>query len=73
MSAKTVNINVAITESDYEELKSFAQFQGESITEMILDSIRERIELWEDIRDIKARENEPTSTWEEVQRRLNLL
>ena len=70
--AKTINMNIQISEKDYEEIRMFAEHEGESITDLILGAIRDQIELWEDIRDIKARENEPTSTLEEVMQRLGL-
>ena len=73
MATKTKNMNIRITESEYEEIKSFANFQGESISELVLNAIRERMELWEDMRDIEARKNEPSSSWEDVQKRLGLL
>ena len=73
MLTKTKNMNIRITESEYEEIKSFADFQGESISELVLNAIRERMELWEDMRDIEARKNESTSSWEDVQKRLGLL
>jgi len=73
MMAKTKNMNIRITESEYEEIKSFADFHGESISELVLNAIRERMELWEDIKDIEARKDEPTSSWEDVQKRLGLL
>ena len=72
MLTKTKNMNIQITESEYEKIKSFAEFQGESISELVLNAIREQMELWEDIRDIKAREGEPTSTLAEVKQRLGL-
>ena len=70
--ARTMSISVSIPEEDYEEIRMFAEHEGESISDVILNSIREQLELWEDIRDIKARENEPTSTLEEVMERLGL-
>ena len=69
---KTKNMNIRISESEYEKIKSFADFQGESISELVLNAIRERIELWEDLRDIKTRKDEPASTLAEVKERLGL-
>jgi uncharacterized protein (DUF1778 family) len=73
MVAKTKNMNIRIAESEYEEIKSFADFQGESISELVLNAIRERMELWEDMRDIETRKNEPASSWDDVQKRLGML
>jgi len=70
---KTKNMNIRIAESEYETIKLFADFQGESVSELVLSAIRERIELWEDLRDIESREDEPTESWEEIQKRLGLL
>lgn len=69
---KAKNMNIRISEKEYEEIKSFADFQGETISELVLNAIRERMELWEDIRDIEARKDEPTSTLAEVKERLGL-
>ena len=69
---KTKNMNIRITESEYEEIKSFADFQGASISELVLNAIREQMELWEDIRDIAARKDEPTSSLAEVKQRLGI-
>ena len=68
-----VNMNIEITNDAYEEIKSFADFQGESISELLLSAVRERMELWEDIRDIEARKDEPSSPLADVKKRLGIV
>ncbi|MCL2048561.1 MAG: type II toxin-antitoxin system VapB family antitoxin [Defluviitaleaceae bacterium] len=69
---KTKSMSINISESEYEEIKSFADFQGESISDLVLNAVREQMELWEDLKDIAERKDEPTSSLAEVRKRLGL-
>ena len=76
--AKTKNMNIRIEESEYEVIRQFADFNGKSISALILDTIWEQIEYWEDMEAIAEYEREKengtleTSSWEEVKERLGL-
>jgi len=78
MPAKTKHINIRITENDYSAIKRFADFNGKSISAMMLDAVREQIEYWEDLRDIEEYEKEKengtlvTYTMQEVKESLGL-
>jgi uncharacterized protein (DUF1778 family) len=43
-------LNVETTSEQYEEIKSFAAFNGQSISSFVLSAVFEKIEDWEDIR-----------------------
>ena len=58
MLAKTKHMNIRIAESDYEKIKQFADFNGKSISALMLDSIWEQIEYQEDLADIVEYEKE---------------
>jgi len=72
MLAKDMNIRVS--EQEYEVIKAFADSNGETISSLILNTIREKIEDWEDIRDAEEvlSRNEPVYSWEDVKRRAGL-
>ena len=78
MLAKTKHMNIQINESDYYKIKQFADFNGKSISALLLESVWERIELQEDLEDIleyereKANGNLETTSWEGIRKRLNL-
>ena len=82
MVAKTkhmdMNIQVTVTESDYEAIKQFADFNGKSISALVLDAIWEQIEYWEDLKAIEEYEEEKangtlvTYSMQEVKERLGL-
>ena len=73
---KTKSIQIRIAEKELEELKAFAEFYGESLSEIMLAAVRERMELWEDLKDIQAYQKEKekgtleTSTMQEIKERL---
>ena len=56
--AKTKNMNIRIAESEYEVIRQFADFNGKSISALILDTIWEQIEYWEDMKAIAEYERE---------------
>ena len=75
---KTKNMNIRIAESEYETIRQFADFNGKSISALVLDTIWEQIEYWEDMKAVAEYEQEKangtleTSSWEEVKARLEL-
>jgi len=72
--AKNTTLNVRISEDEYSSLKAFADFHGQTMTSLVLNTIREMMEDWEDVRDAEdvIFKNEPSVTWEEVQRKAGL-
>jgi len=58
MLAKTKHMNIRVAESDYEKIKQFADFNGKSISALMLDAIWEQIEHQEDLADIAEYERE---------------
>jgi len=59
------------------ELKFYAQEEGKTVTDMIMEGIRLLLEDFEDIRDYERgmaalANGEPTTSWEDVQRELGL-
>ena len=75
---KTKNMNIRIAEKEYETIKQFADFNGKSISALMLDAIWEQIEYWEDMKAIAEYEKEKengtlvTYSWEDVKRELGL-
>ena len=78
MLTKTKNMNIRISEDEYEHIKKFADFHGKTISALILDAVREQIEYWEDLKDIEEYEREKengtlvTYSMREVKERLGL-
>ena len=71
---KNMTLNIRISEQEYSTVKSFADFQGETMSGLILNTIRRMMEDWEDVRDaeeILAR-NEPTVSWKDVKKEVGL-
>ncbi|MDR2611203.1 MAG: DUF6290 family protein [Clostridiales Family XIII bacterium] len=58
MAPKTKVINIRATENEYEQIQKFAAFQGVPVSSLVLDSVWERIEDWEDIEAIKEYERD---------------
>ena len=58
MIPKTKHMNIRIAENDYEKIKQFADFNGKSISALMLDAIWEQIEYQEDLNDIAEYEKE---------------
>jgi len=77
-AVKSTNMNVRVSEQEYAIIKKYADFQGKSISALILDSLYAQIEDWEDLKDIEEYEKEKangtleTSTMQEVKERLGL-
>ena len=75
---KTKNMNIRIAENDYQAIKQFADFNGKSISALMLDAVWELMEHQEDLKDFEEYEKEKrngtleTSPWEEVKERLGL-
>ena len=71
-------MNIRISEEEYENIKNFADFNGKTISALILDSIREQIGYWEDLKDVEEYEREKangtlvTYSMQEVKERLGL-
>jgi len=61
MLTKTKHMNIRVAESDYEKIKQFAEFNGKSISALMLDAIWEQIEYQEDLNDIAEYEKEKTN------------
>jgi len=78
MLAKTKHMNIRINENDYNKIKKFAEFNGKSISALMLDAVWERMEYQEDLEDILEYEREKasgtlkTKSWKEIKERLNL-
>jgi hypothetical protein len=76
MLTKTKHMNIRIAESEYEEIKRFAEFNGKSVSALMLEAVWEMMEYQEDLRDFEEYEKEnetlETSSWEEVRERLGL-
>ena len=78
MLAKTKHMNIRINENDYNKIKQFADFNGKSVSALMLDSVWERMEYQEDLEDILEYEREKsngtleTTSWEEIKKRLSL-
>ena len=47
--AKSLRVEVRFSPSDYATLSSFADFQGQSISELIRTSVMDRANRWEDV------------------------
>ena len=56
--SKTKNITIPIPEIEYEAIKQFAEFNGKSISALMLDAIWEQIEDWEDMKAVAEYEQE---------------
>ena len=69
---KTKNMNIRIAEDDYEAIKQFADFNGKSVSSLMLDAVWEQIEYWEDMKAVEEYEKEKangtlvTVPWEQV-------
>ena len=78
MLAKTKNMTIQISEDEYNNIKNFADFNGKTISALMLDAIREQMEYWEDLKDIEEYEEEKangtlvTYSMQEVKERLGL-
>lgn len=71
---KTKSINIRIAPDEYENIADYAKFFGSSITEFVLEAIRERLEYMDDVAALRNRDkSEPRISWEEVQRNAGLL
>jgi uncharacterized protein (DUF1778 family) len=78
MASKSKVLNLRTTESEYDEIKKFAAFQGVSMSALVLESVREKIEDWEDMKAVREFEENPPSRaemipWEQVQKELGLV
>jgi len=63
-------LNVQVSEQEYSTMKAFADFQGQTITSLVLNAIRDIMDEWEDVRDAEEALalNELAVPWEEVKR-----
>lgn len=71
---KNMTLSLRMSEDEYSAMRAFAEFEGETMTSLILRTIREKMEDWEDVRDAEEilSRNEPAVSWEEVQRKAGL-
>ena len=69
-----MDMTIRTTEKEYDAIKKFADFHGKSVSSLVLELLYEKIEEWEDIRDAQEviDRNEPTISWEDVQKELDL-
>jgi len=78
MVTKTKHMNIRVAESEYDKIKQFADFNGKSISALILDAVWEQIEYYEDTKDIEEYEKAKadgtlvTHSWAEVKARAGL-
>ena len=71
---KTKNINIRISQDEYEDILNHSQFFGSNISEFVLEAIRERLEYLDDVAALRNRDkSEPRISWEDVQKNANLL
>lgn len=65
------SMSITTTESEYNLIKDFAKFQGKSISSLVLDLVREKMEELEDIQDAKEilASQEPTISWQELKQK----
>jgi uncharacterized protein (DUF1778 family) len=72
--SKTRTINIRATDAQYNNIKEFARFRGKSVSALLLDSVWEQIEDWEDVRDyeVALRSNEKRYSWDDVQKQAGL-
>lgn len=74
MVVKTKQMNIRVPETDYRKIKQFADFNGKSISSLMLDAVREIIEYQEDLSDIEEYEKEKelgtlkTHSWADVKK-----
>ena len=69
------NISLQIKENEYVAIKRLADFHNKTLPAFLIENILELIEDYEDARlanDV-LKSNEPTHSWEDVQRELGLL
>jgi uncharacterized protein (DUF1778 family) len=71
---KSKSINIRTTDSQYESIKELAEYRGTTISALLLDSVWNQIEDWEDIRDYaeEMQKDEPRTSWTEVQQQAGL-
>ena len=71
---KSKSMNIRTTEQEYDAIKAYAEFKGETVSSLILNAFREQIEEWEDIKDAEKvlSRNEPKSSWADVKKRAGL-
>jgi len=71
---KNITLSVRVSEDEYSAMKAFADFEGETMTSLILRTIRDKMEDWEDVRDAEEilSRNEDTYTLEDVKKELGL-
>jgi len=75
---KTKNMNIRITAGEYETIKQFADFNGKSMSALMLDAVWEQIEYWEDMKAVAEYEQEKangtleTRSLKEVMQKLGL-
>jgi hypothetical protein len=71
-------VNFRASERDYDIMKKFADFNGQSLSEMITCSVMERIEDWQDLKTYakykkrKSEGKEPSYTHEEILKEFGL-
>jgi predicted DNA-binding protein len=67
-------VNFRTTEKAYDCMKEFATFKGQTMSEMVADSVWKQIEDWEDLMSIEEYKKDlaagkvETVSWEEVKR-----
>ncbi|MCL1787835.1 MAG: DUF6290 family protein [Defluviitaleaceae bacterium] len=78
MLAKTRHMNIRVAESDYKKIKQFAEFNGKSVSSLMLDAIWEQMEYQEDVADVEEYEREKangtlvTRSWADVKKDIGL-
>jgi len=78
MIAKKKHMNIRVAESDYKKIQQYAQFNGKSISALMLDAVWDQITQCEDFCDIKSYEAEKaggtlaTFTWDTVKKEAGL-
>ncbi|MCL2168747.1 MAG: DUF6290 family protein [Defluviitaleaceae bacterium] len=67
-------LELPIGKKTLEELKAYADIEGQTVVELILDAVREKLEDLEDIRDyeIALAQGGPTRSLDEIAKELGL-
>ena len=71
---KNMILNISISEREYSAIKAFADHEGETIASFVLRTVQEKIEDWEDVRDMEEilSRKEKTYTLDEVKAELKI-
>jgi len=63
-------LSVKVHPQEFEDIHAFAKLQGKTLSSLILESLREQMENWEDEQDIRdvLNRNEPSVRWSDLRK-----